>query len=97
MINPINLKNSAVQSQANPSVIRVIRWYEKKGDRLAGETTLENASLSELQTLFNQSSDDPMYDCYPVLPSHVSYLEQRLNRLIDLNQYDFFLECDSVR
>lgn len=96
MTHPIDLNHSTVQLQYDSPVDRVIRWYEKQGDRLVGEMKLGNVSLPELQALFNQSSDDPMHYCYPVLPSHISYLEQKLNRAIDLEQYDFFLECDAI-
>ncbi|WP_425461555.1 DUF7683 domain-containing protein [Hyella patelloides] len=49
-------------------------------------------TLSELQSLFDQSSDDPMIYCYPVLPYHVSCIQKFVKHRIDLKLFDYFVE-----
>ncbi len=69
-----------------------LSWYEKYGDEFIGECTLEDMSLTELQNLFEQQSDDPMIHCYPVLPSHLDYLQKFVKHRIDLKLFDYFVE-----
>ena len=71
---------------------RRLSWYEKHGDNLVGEYVLDKVSLSELQKLFKQQSEDLMLDCYPVLPSHVNYLQKSIRHKINLELYDYFIE-----
>lgn len=74
---------------------RVVRWFEKDGDALVGESPLDDLELSKLQRLFHVSRDNPMYDCYPIkTPLQVRYIQKATNHLIDLSAYDYFLESD---
>jgi hypothetical protein len=50
-------------------------------------------SLSELQALFGESSNNPMYDCYPIGADQVGYLQSKLEHAIALDQYDYYLNC----
>jgi hypothetical protein len=67
-------------------------WYKKHGDNFMGECTLDGMTLSDLQHLFEQSSDDPMIYCYPVLFSHISYIQNFVKHKINLDSFDYFIE-----
>jgi hypothetical protein len=81
------------QPPETPGVVRLIEWYEKQGDRLLGEATLKDIALSDLQTLFKVSSDNPMYECYPIGSVQVEFLQSKLDHRIDLEQSDYYLSC----
>ncbi|MER3475769.1 MAG: hypothetical protein C4287_03305, partial [Leptolyngbya sp. ERB_1_2] len=63
-------QESTLSSDAS-SVVRVLRWYEKEGDRLVGEAVFHSLGLPELQMLFRESADNLMADCYPVSAAQV--------------------------
>ena len=75
------------------SVIHFLGGYEKKGDNLEIEIALKGISLKKLQEIFNRPNDDSMYDCYPVSYKEKTILELYAEETIDLEKYDFFLEC----
>jgi hypothetical protein len=86
---------SQAQSLETPSVFRFIEWYEKNGDVPLGVEALQDISLSELQALFGQSQDNPMYDAYPISAIHTQSLQNKLSHMIDLERYDYYLSCHS--
>lgn len=77
-------------------VKRVVRGYEKDGDRLLNEFLLKDADLSELQDLFNEPHQNLMVDSYPISNVHSDYFQQHLKVVLDFNRFDYFLECDAV-
>jgi hypothetical protein len=86
---------SKVRKKHLPTISRVVRWFEKDGDALVGESRLDDLELSKLQRLFHVSRDNPMYDCYPIkTPLQMRYIQKATNHPIDLLAYDYFLECD---
>ncbi len=91
-----NKKNKAYKTP-KPIVNRVLRWFEKEGDNLIGEKTINNISLEQLQKTFEIDSENPMYDCYPVESAEqINYLQSLLNFNLDIKSYDYFIECDRV-
>ena len=76
-------------------VTRLIRIYEKIGDDLLGEITLEGADLMDLQAVFNENKDDPMYDSYPVKEKEKEFFENKYGVEFDFGLYDHFLEADA--
>lgn len=81
-----------------PKVERVLRWFEKEADDLVGEKVLDNVKLEHLQKLFGISPENPMYDCYRVETSkQIDFLQQFLNTEIDMQSYEYFVECDAVQ
>lgn len=84
---------SQVQSLDASAVSRFIEWYEKNGDVPLGVDVLQDVSLSELQALFGQSQDNPMYDVYPITAVHGESLQSKLSHRINLERYDYFLSC----
>jgi hypothetical protein len=86
-------KTQTTQPPATPGVVRLVEWYEKQGDRLLGEATLQDIALSDLQTLFKVSSDNPMYERYPIGVVQAEFLQSKLDHRIDLEQSDYYLSC----
>ncbi|HAZ46402.1 MAG TPA: hypothetical protein DCZ55_18565 [Cyanobacteria bacterium UBA11371] len=80
-----------------PNVKRVIRWYSKYGDDFVGEKIINNVKLSYLQRLFKIDSDNPMYDCYPIVSlEQKNYIERNFNIRLNTNLYEYFMECEPI-
>jgi hypothetical protein len=80
----------------NYRLVRSLRWYEKQGDVLVGQKILDSMSLSDLQDIFGEPKNDLMIENYQVAESEAKYFERKLNQPIDLNAYDYFLECEQA-
>ncbi len=74
-------------------MIRTLAFYEKGADELAGEYRLSGMDLPKLQALFGVNLDNPMYDVWPVGPAEMKVLKAHVDGPIDLEKYDYFLEC----
>jgi len=74
---------------------RVIRYFEKDGDKCVGEEKLPEIDLGVLQELFDLTSKNPMYDCFLVTEKQRTFLNQFIKVEINLNEYDYFIEFDS--
>ena len=79
-----------------PAHVRVLRWYEKVGDRLIGEQILSPVQLTDLQQQFGVTRTDPMVECYPLTQKHITFFESLTGWTLDLEQFDYFLECDAI-
>lgn len=78
-------------------VRRLVRWYEKDpGNAMVGEAYLHDITLSKLQALFNVPAENPMYDCWPVRPEHLSALIPHLSVQMELDRYEYFVEADAL-
>jgi hypothetical protein len=73
--------------------VRLLRGYKKAGDNLEIEIDLKGVDLEKLQKIFNIPQDDPMYNCYPVGQKEKKMLQPYAAALIEIEKYDFFLEC----
>ncbi|MEI6329161.1 MAG: hypothetical protein WCP16_08010 [Pseudanabaena sp. ELA645] len=89
-------------TQPEPEIIngykvnRLLRWYEKDGNALIGETPLKGCSLTELQKILNEPTNSPMFFSYQLTDEQVGYFERKLKQAFDLSAYEYFLECDAV-
>jgi len=89
-------------TQSQPEIIngykvnRVIRWYEKDGNALIGDTLLKGFSLSELQHIFDEPTDSLMFFSYQLTEKQISYFQRKLKFDFDLEMYEYFLECDAI-
>ena len=89
-------------AQPEPEIIngyrvnRVLRWYEKDGNALIGETVLSGFSLTELQNILNEPTDSPMFFSYQLTDEQVGYFQRKLKQAFDLSVYEYFLEFDAV-
>ena len=77
-------------------VERLIRWYEKEGNALVGESILKGISLADLQKLLCEPADSPMFFSYELTSEQVKYFQQYLEQDFEPNAYDYFLECDAI-
>jgi hypothetical protein len=78
------------------AIERVLLQFEKSGKALVGEYRLEGMEIAELQQLFGESSDDPMYHSYDVTAAQAGRLERSTGVHIDLDSYDYFIQAYSV-
>lgn len=78
------------------NVVRILTKFQKAGDDLLDEFELEGVELQELQVLFQEPPDEPMYDCYPVSKTQAKSLQKYVNEKIDVASYDYFVECYAV-
>jgi hypothetical protein len=89
-------------TQLKPEIIngykvnRVLRWYEKDGNALIGETVIREFSLTELQHILNEPNDSPMFFSYQLTDEQVDCFQHKLKQVFDLSTYEYFLECDAV-
>ena len=91
------MANNKEKKSQTLKIQRVVRYFQKDGDKLLGEIPLDNVELLLLQKLFGESQDNPMYDCYPIKTSHqIEYLEKITQSNLDTQSYDYFLECHAV-
>jgi hypothetical protein len=76
-------------------LVRMLSVYEKDGEeRILKQYELANIDLAELQRLFSEPEDEPMYDSYIVqTKAQAEFLNQFIDATIDVNRYDFFVEC----
>lgn len=96
MTDQIKVQPRSTSSETDHSIIRVLHWYEKNGDRLVGETVLKTLDLAELQQLFQESTENLMVDSYHVSVSQVDRLKTEIAAPIDLSAYDYYVECDAI-
>ncbi|MEE3719417.1 hypothetical protein V2H45_21985 [Tumidithrix elongata RA019] len=80
----------------NYKLVRSLRWYKKQGDVLVGQKILDSVSLSDLQKIFGEPENDLMIENYQVTEDEAQHLQRKLNQPIDLNSYDYFLECEQA-
>lgn len=96
VVNSVRTNSQGIQEINGFKVVRKVRWFAKDEDPLIGEAILSDASLTELQVLFHQSADNPMFDCYPISEHQMVYLQQHIEPEMNLTQFDYFLECDAI-
>jgi len=84
---------SVVLEPATPRVSWMLHAYQKEGDALVDEWPLPGINAATLQDLFEQSQDNPMYDGYLVGEAQAGHLQAYVDHTIDLQAYDYFVEC----
>jgi glycyl-tRNA synthetase alpha subunit len=90
----IKLKSNRLKQ--NYKLVRSLRWYKKQGDVLVGQKILDSISLSDLQEIFGEPENDLMIENYQVTEDEAKHLQRKLNQPIELNSYDYFLECEQT-
>ncbi len=59
------------------SVGRIITAFSRDTEKLLWEIEIPNFCLSEFQAAFGvEDPKNPMYDCWPVEPAHLPFLEK---------------------
>ena len=80
-------------------VTRTISCFVKMEDQPLWTRPLVGAPLGELRKLFHVPANDPMYASYPVTDDKVANKLSKwigLGKSMDLDRYDYFLECEAV-
>ena len=79
-------------------VERWIRWFKKDGEELVGETKLVGLTIEQLKQILTPDPEDPlMYYCYPIQTrKQVEFLVPWVKVQLDLETYEYFLECNAV-
>lgn len=76
---------------------RYISAYERQGeDHVRDIEFVVVPSLAFLQTLFKLSSDNRMYDVFAIDVCTAEQLAPYISERLDLERFDYFLECDSA-
>jgi hypothetical protein len=81
------------------SVNRVLRAFSNKTGWGIWELPIEHFSLLEFQTEFGvEDPNDPMYDCWPVKPNNVPFLERYIDNphSWDFEAQSYFVEADGA-
>ena len=77
-------------------LVRTVSYFDKQTETMVGEHLLAGINPPALQSLFGVESDDPMYDVWPNGPREAEILKPHVDGTIDLDRYDYFLDCMSV-
>lgn len=94
---PISQKSFSFINADAAAIERTVSWYDKKTEELVGEAKLLNEDLSVLKLLWNEAPPAPMIDPHPIeTKEQIVYIEKLLGIKLNLNSYDYFLECWSV-
>jgi len=85
-------------NESDYNVRRLLVGYNKVSpNRIAVELDFKfPVTLSFLQKVFNEVSDDPMFDCYDIDKEIAKILQPYVDGVIDLEKYYFSLECYSL-
>ncbi|MDN7908562.1 hypothetical protein QZM18_31230 [Burkholderia diffusa] len=76
---------------------RYISVFEKNGDAHIRDIEFAvEPNLEFLQALFKQPRDNPMYDVGVIDVNIAEELAPYISERLELDSFDYFLECDSV-
>lgn len=81
------------------SVERMLRAYSNQTEEELWALSIDRFSLPEFQTEFGVTDpEDPMYDCWPVRPENVQFVERYLGRAVRWNfaSEAYFLEANAA-
>jgi len=76
--------------------MRTLTWYDKRSDEWLGEARLRAVRTPLLRKVFGAPVRDPMYDAYRVEQRHVPALRKWTDVQINLEKYDYFVECSAA-
>lgn len=69
---------------------RIIEAYKKESDSIALQIPIE-INVGVLRSIFNVSSDDPMYDVWSIKEEQAKALQPFVPTKLDLSKYDYQL------
>ena len=75
-----------------PRVRRLIYVFDKKTEKFVCSYELANFNLKEVQTLFNQKSEAPMYYAYKITEKEASYFRKKYGRRFHFRKREYFLD-----
>jgi hypothetical protein len=72
-------------------------WFSASDDELVGEVDLPEVTPENVREWFFLSENTPLTDSFIVRASQRQHIARFVKEEIDLNKYDYFLECFSQR
>lgn len=75
-----------------PRVRRLIYVFEKKNEKFVRAYELTRFNLKEVQKVFNQKSEDPMYFAYQITEKEAHYFRQKYSRRFHFRKLEYFLD-----
>lgn len=75
-----------------PKIRRLISVYDKKTEKHVCNYELAGFKLKEVQILFNQPPNDPMYYCYNITKKEAQYFRKKYGRRFHFRKREYFLE-----
>ena len=70
-----------------------LKYFDKKTFEFAGEVELLDVQDRYLKIIFGLDDGDPLLKSYSVRAKQKKYMERLSGVEIDLDKYDFFMEC----
>lgn len=81
----------------NYKVSYVLRWFDKRTEKFAGEERLDHVPLDRLTAIVKPDTEDPLiYNSYLVDESKAKSLGDHVSVVFDLARFDYFVECDRL-
>ena len=74
-------------------VARVLSRFAKGEDDFLGDSPIKGLDITLLRGFLNAPADDPLFDSWPVGPREAALLQPFVATAIDLDRYDYFVEC----
>ena len=73
-----------------------LSWFAVEGDEVVGEEPLPDVTAEQVAEWFYLPEGDSLMDSYIVRASQRQHLSKLTKHKIDLNRFDYFLECFQV-
>jgi hypothetical protein len=91
----IKVPESSIQAETTDACngIYCLCWYSPKDEKIVGFEDMPKLTSKKVRKWFSLSDDDPGIYPYVVTASERQHLAKIVKTNIDLNQYDYFVEC----
>ena len=80
------------------NVRRFVSEFDNDSDELVADHELRDFDLPTFQREFGVSSDNPMFDCYPIRREQVGFVSMYLEQPVswDFDNRSYFVEASAV-
>jgi len=68
-------------------------WYQKDGDEFIDQSDLNNLTAQQVTDLFGLKNAQKAHTCWEVTESHKAELKKFTRKKIDLDKYEYYVEC----
>lgn len=80
-----------------PNVTLVLNWYEKTGNDLVGEETINDLTLDSILDLFEAPFWNKNFQCWAIDDSHIASIQPHVKHHLDTQKYSYFIEAYTPR
>lgn len=81
----------------SPAGRRCVSCFDKRTEELIKEIPFVGITLRDLQEIFGMPEDDEMIEVFDITPRHAQRLQKFLPEPLELDKYDYQLECYAPR